>query len=444
MSQVSNTSFTTTVSSNAMAVVDYLSKSMMSALPFIVCAALFRTVAVIMGEGMLGLWSADSDIYRLFYSWLYNAGYYFLPIYLGWAAARQLGCSEQLGMMLGGVLIAPDLLKLVDVASTTAASMTSVYGLFPAPVNDYTTTVIPVLISVPVLWRVECFFQRVIPKAVAFSFVPFATMLVMVPVSLCITAPAGSYLGMLLGQLMLMLGNSGGIVSLLTLMGLAAGWEFLKIAGVSNVVLSLAYAQFMSVGTDSCILIAATMATFAVWGMPFGASLRIADKDEKALMLGYSISGVLGGVSEPALYGCGFKYGKVPDVHGHWRRRRRPCCSRGPRYGLYHRHDECPHGHWLCHGRYFEPAVVLRCRRHGICGVCGAELLLWRGADEGASDGGRSRFTRNLEERGRSKRVNLCDTRTIPLPYSKAVARVGCGLFCIWGTKWLHYNPFEQ
>lgn len=45
-------------------------------------------------------------------------------------------------------------------------------------------------------------------------------------------------------------------------------------------------------------------------GMPFGASLRVADKDEKALMLGYSISGVLGGVSEPALYGCGFKYGR--------------------------------------------------------------------------------------------------------------------------------------
>lgn len=234
MSQVSNTTFATTVSSNAMAVVDYLSKSMMSALPFIVCAALFRTVAVIMGEGMLGLWSADSEIYRLFYSWLYNAGYYFLPIYLGWAAARQLGCSEQLGMMLGGVLIAPDLLKLVDAASTTGASMTSVYGLLPAPVNDYTTTVIPVLISVPVLWRVECFFQHVIPKAVAFSFVPFATMLVMVPVSLCITAPTGSYLGMLLGQLMFMLGNSGGIVSLLTLMGLAAGWEFLKIAGVAT------------------------------------------------------------------------------------------------------------------------------------------------------------------------------------------------------------------
>lgn len=83
MSQVSKATLPTTLKSTVMAVVDYLSKSMMSALPFIVCAALFRTVAVIMGEGMLGLWSADSEIYRLFYSWLYNAGYYFLPIYLG-------------------------------------------------------------------------------------------------------------------------------------------------------------------------------------------------------------------------------------------------------------------------------------------------------------------------------------------------------------------------
>ena len=164
-------------------------------------------------------------------------------------------------------------------------------------------------------------------------------------------------------------------MSLLTLMGLAAGWEFLKIAGISNVVLSLAYAQFMSVGTDSCILIAATMATFAVWGMPFGASLRVADKDEKALMLGYSISGVLGGVSEPALYGCGFKYGRCLT-----------CMAIGGAVGGL----VAAVGHvtaytigmtnvsWslvlpraasrTCYG-----AVLRRC---GICGVCGAELLL--------------------------------------------------------------------
>ena len=51
-----------------MAVVDYLSKSMMSALPFIVCAALFRTVAVIMGEGMLGIFAVMLMIIGVIYA----------------------------------------------------------------------------------------------------------------------------------------------------------------------------------------------------------------------------------------------------------------------------------------------------------------------------------------------------------------------------------------
>ena len=51
-----------------MAVVDYLSKSMMSALPFIVCAALFRTVAVIMGEGMLGIFAVMVIIIGVIYA----------------------------------------------------------------------------------------------------------------------------------------------------------------------------------------------------------------------------------------------------------------------------------------------------------------------------------------------------------------------------------------
>ena len=43
---------------------------------------MFRTLAVLCGDGMLGIWSADSDIYNFFYNWIYNAGYYFLPVYL--------------------------------------------------------------------------------------------------------------------------------------------------------------------------------------------------------------------------------------------------------------------------------------------------------------------------------------------------------------------------
>ena len=53
---------------------NYLSKTMVMTIPIIMGAAMFRTIAVLCGDGMLGIWSADSDIYNFFYNWIYNAG----------------------------------------------------------------------------------------------------------------------------------------------------------------------------------------------------------------------------------------------------------------------------------------------------------------------------------------------------------------------------------
>lgn len=292
MSQVSNTSFTTTASSNAMAVVDYLS-SMMSALPFIVCAALFRTVAVIMGEGMLGLWSADSEIYRLFYSWLYNAGYYFLPIYLGWAVARQLGCSEQLGMMLGGVLIAPDLLKLVDAASTTGASMTSVYGLLPRR-STITRRLLFRFSS-----RCPCYGEWSVSLS-ALSLRPWRFRLFRLQPCLswfrfrCVSRAGGQLFGHAVGPAYVYAWQFRWHRVAAHAHGACRGLGVPKDRGRQQRCPIARLCAVYECGNDSGILIAATMATFAVWGMPFGASLRVADKDEKAPCWAIRISGVLG------------------------------------------------------------------------------------------------------------------------------------------------------
>jgi PTS system beta-glucosides-specific IIC component len=287
---------------------NYLSKSMVALIPIIMAAALFRTIAVIAGPNMLNFWAEDSTAYNLFYNWLYDAGFYFLPIYLGWSAAKVLGCSQQLGMMIGGVLIAPELITLVTNAATTGATTTMIYGIFPAILNDYSSSVLPVILSIPVLWQVEKFFKKVIPDTLATVFVPFLTMFVMVPLSLCVLAPIGSVLGSGIGTVLFAFGASGGILSILACIVIAALWEFLVMTGMHIVLLTLALTQLLSVGSDSCVLVAGGIAQFATWGMAFGAFLRIKEKDEKATNLGYALSGIVGGVTEPALYGCGFKY----------------------------------------------------------------------------------------------------------------------------------------
>ncbi len=289
-------------------ILNYLSKTMVMTIPIIMGSAMFRTVAVVCGDGMLGLWTADSDLYNLFYNWLYNAGYYFLPIYLGWAAAKQLGCSQPLGMMLGGVIIAPEFIALIEAAAETGATTTMVYGFLPAQLNNYSSTVLPMLLSMPVLMVVEKFMKKIVPDMLSTVFVPVGTMFVMVPVALCVLAPIGSILGDLLGNFMFGLGNAGGLVTIIALVLIAAFWEFLVMTGMHQVLLSLGIVQLLTLGSDSCVMVGGAIAQFATWGMAFGAFLRLRETDEKGAMLGFSLSGIVGGVTEPALYGCGFKY----------------------------------------------------------------------------------------------------------------------------------------
>ena len=293
------------------AVLNYLSKSLVALIPAMMSAALFRTVAVVCGEDMLGIWASDGVLYNLFYNWLYDAFYYFLPVILGYSAAKQLGADTSLGMMMGGVLIAPEFLEIIEAAEETGASYTSIYGI-PAALNDYTATVLPILLCIPVLWQVEKFFKKVIPDMLSTVFVPFLTMLVMVPVGLCVLAPLGNLLGTWIGNFMFALGNTGGIVTVIALVVISALWEFLVMTGMHQVLMSLSIVQIMTYGSDACVMVAGAIAQWATWGMAFGAFLRLKDKDEKGAELGYFLSGFLGGVTEPALYGCGFKYNMRP------------------------------------------------------------------------------------------------------------------------------------
>ena len=102
--------------------------------------------------------------------------------------------------------------------------------------------------------------------------------------------------------------GSLGAARSVTLVLVSALWEFMVMTGMHAVVLSLGIVQLISTGSDSCIMVAGGIAQFATWGMAFGAFLRLKERDEKGANLGYALSGILGGVTEPALYGCGFKY----------------------------------------------------------------------------------------------------------------------------------------
>jgi len=281
-------------------ILNYLAGSLTPLIPVIIAAAMFKTVLVVIGPDMLKLVDEGNDLFVLL-NFLYDGGFYFLPVYIGYTAAKKLNVTPVLGMYMGCVLIAPAFIKM---ASEGAAF--SVYGI-PIMVNNYSQSVLPVILSVWVLSYVEKFFKKHLPDSLTTIFAPFLTMVVMVPVSFCALAPAGAFIGQYVGAALVALGNAAGFIGVMLV---AAFWPYLVMSGMHMVLIVTAITIIMQNGSESFILNGGGCAQFAVFGMAFAALLAIKEKKEKALCAGYLISGLIGGVTEPTLYGVGFKYKK--------------------------------------------------------------------------------------------------------------------------------------
>lgn len=282
-------------------IMNYLSGSMVQLIPIMIASAMFKTLQVFLGPDLLKLIAPESDLYRLL-DFLYNAGFYFMPIYIGYAAAKKLNANPFLGMYMGGILIAPALIEIV-----TAGEPFKVFGVSIRLVN-YSQSVMPILVCVWILSYVEKLLKKYIPEALSTIFVPFLTMLVMVPISLWVAAPIGSVLGDYIGGGLNWMAQHGGFIAVVVI---AALWEFLVMTGMHTVVLLPGIMNLLSGNPDSCVMVAGGMATWAAFGMALGAFLRLKDKKEKSLAAGYFASGFVGGVTEPVLYGIGMKFKKT-------------------------------------------------------------------------------------------------------------------------------------
>lgn len=281
-------------------VLSYLSGTMATLIPGFMAAALFKTLAVVLGPDMLKVITVESDLYVLF-TFLYDAFFYFLPIMLGYSAAKKLNASPVLGMFLGAVIISPTFISMIGVKEAF-----TVFGI-NAPLNNYSSTILPMLIGVGVMAAVEKGVRKIMPDMLSTVFTPFLTILVMTPLMFCAIAPIGGWLGTALSSGLIALATKGGFVGVAVI---AALWEFLVMTGMHQAVIMFAIINLFSGNPDTCILLAGNIATFATYGVALGAAIKIKEKKDKSLALGYFVSGFFGGIAEPTLYGICMRYKK--------------------------------------------------------------------------------------------------------------------------------------
>lgn len=93
-----------------------------------------------------------------------------------------------MGIFFGAILLHPTIISMVDEGSLY------LFGI-PALLQNYSSTLLPIVLTVWIATPVERFFKKVIPASLRVLGVPTLTTFVILPLMLCVLGPLGGFLG---------------------------------------------------------------------------------------------------------------------------------------------------------------------------------------------------------------------------------------------------------
>ena len=237
-----------------------------------------------------------------------NTAFTFLPALIGWSAVKKFGGNPVLGIVLGLVLVHPQLMSAYDYAANPeSAPVWKIFGLEVAQVG-YQGQVVPVLIAAFIIAKTENFLKKILPDTIQLVLVS--------PLSVLFT---GLVTFMAIGPITMAGANliTDGVVKLFDVAPVLAG----AVYGLLNPPLIITGMHHLFLGVN--LQMAGTLGYVTLW--PIGETVTLAmgtaaltmffilkDKKTKSIAITSTISAWLG-ITEPAIYGINLRF-KYPFI----------------------------------------------------------------------------------------------------------------------------------
>lgn len=229
----------------------------------------------------------------------------FLPIILGYTAAKKFNVNVIVGMIIGATLCYPtiqtDTLSAAGKVIGTLPFIGSYYTKFigiPFVSGNYTSTVVPVICIVALAAQIQKIAKKFVLEMLQNFFVPFFVLIISLPIGLLVIGPVVSLLTTVLSNMFAGLYAFSPIV---TAFVIGALWQCLVIFGLHWALVPMAMVNIGNLGYDT-ILPGMLGTTFAATGVLAAMYLKLKDENKKALAIPGVISAFCG-VTEPAIYG---------------------------------------------------------------------------------------------------------------------------------------------
>nr|WP_120492313.1 glucose PTS transporter subunit IIA [Corynebacterium lactis] len=301
---------------------EYLSDSFRPILGVLLGASLIIAIAAVLdGLHIVDFRAEDKSATWVFVDAMWRSVFYFLPIMVAYNAAKKLRVDPWLGAAVMGALMTPEFMSLKDTerfADTvktvnetlgTESYTANVFG-FAMQHNDYGGQVFVPLIMVAILALVYHGLKKVFPENVQMVFVPFISMLIMIPLTAFIVGPLGVWLGTGIGSGLAWMNSNAPFVFAILIPML---YPFLVPLGLHWPLNALMLVNIQTLGYD---FIQGPMGAwnFACFGATAGVlvlSLRDRDVQMRQTATGALAAGLFGGISEPSLYGIHLRFKRV-------------------------------------------------------------------------------------------------------------------------------------
>lgn len=241
-----------------------------------------------------------------------STAFAFLPVLIGWSAVRQFGGSPLLGIVLGLILVNPELMSAYQYADAKLAGTVPVWNLFGLDVEKigYQGQVLPVLVSAYLLAKIESFLNKRVHDSIK--------LLVVAPVALLVT---GFLAFIVVGPITFAIGNvlTSGLVSIFdsfaALGGLIYGglYSLLVITGMHHTFLAV---DIQLIGSQGGTFLWPMLALANIAQGAAALAMMFVAREQKAkgLAVTSSISAFLG-VTEPAIFGVNVRH-RYPFIFG--------------------------------------------------------------------------------------------------------------------------------
>jgi len=263
------------------------------------------------GKSLVDVYPAWKDLASIINT-IASTAFTFLPALIGWAAVKRFGGSPLLGIVLGLILVHPDLLSAYGYADAVNNGTVPTWNLFGWEIEKigYQGQVLPVLVSAYLLAKMEIFLNKRVHDSIK--------LLVVAPVTLLIT---GFLAFTIIGPITFAIANAitSGLIyvydSYAALGGLIYGglYALLVITGMHHTFLAVDVQLIGSQG-GTFLWPMLALSNIAQGSAALAMMLVLREKKMRGLAATSSVSAFLG-VTEPAIFGVNIRY-RYPFIFG--------------------------------------------------------------------------------------------------------------------------------